>query len=757
MTVATEQSQRRALPAAERVELILSHLDRLPTLSSVAARLLAVTASDDSCAQDVIDIVRTDPSLAAGILRMVGRADVGARSDVTITIDRAVKLLGFRAVRNAVLSRQFFEIFPSSDSSETTVETRRGMWRHSLAVACVAESIGERLCDKVDVGETFLCGLLHDIGKIALDACLPKSYARVVERGERNRTCICDVERAVFALDHTVAGKRLVSRWGMSRGIVESVWLHHQSPDALPLSVAHPEAVKIVHLADNLVRRAGIGYSGYRHVADVSALAVDLGLKEGFLDKIIDELPSRLEPLLELMGLDDTAPVPVIDVSAEDEDRRLRRVNERLAESNRVLTVRAACLDVVDQFTRKLTEHDRVGDVCVAAAEAVQAVLPARGVCVFVGGSTDGCLHVGWTASREGESSVAVLDDAECKGQTVGARALAASCGGLVQAPAGCDDIWRGCLARGPEQPLWMIPIGSASIGGGILLASREGEVRGYRTAANDVAAMSRAISLAVASAWARSEADRMAEELVELNRRWREAQVDLLRVRSMSMISEMAAGAAHELNNPLAVISGRVQMELAVANNPERRRALEIVLEHTEKASEIVLDLMSFAKPDAPAPIVQSLVGVFEALYQHWQAQRSVDGPHLTVSAGDPDMTVFADGVQVLEILNEAVSNGVAAADSAGGLVRVNSSSRLSDETVRITIEDNGVGMTPDVVEHAFDPFFSNRPAGRRRGLGLSRAYRLAEINGGRLWLESKPNVGTTVHLELPAHGPRE
>ena len=108
MTVATERSRRRTLSASERVELILSYLDRLPTLSSVAARLLAVTASDDSCAQDVIDIVRTDPSLSAGILRMVRRADVGARGDVTITIDRAVKLLGFRAVRSAVLSRQFF-------------------------------------------------------------------------------------------------------------------------------------------------------------------------------------------------------------------------------------------------------------------------------------------------------------------------------------------------------------------------------------------------------------------------------------------------------------------------------------------------------------------------------------------------------------------------------------------------------------------------------------------------------------------------
>ena len=69
--------------------------------------------------------------------------------------------------------------------------------------------------------------------------------------------------------------------------------------------------------------------------------------------------------------------------------------------------------------------------------------------------------------------------------------------------------------------------------------------------------------------------------------------------------------------------------------------------------------------------------------------------------------------------------------------------------------IEDNGCGMSGEVLERAVDPFFSSRPAGRGRGLGLSRAYRLAELNGGRLWLESTPNVGTKVTLELPARPP--
>ena len=86
---------------------------------------------------------------------------------------------------------------------------------------------------------------------------------------------------------------------------------------------------------------------------------------------------------------------------------------------------------------------------------------------------------------------------------------------------------------------------------------------------------------------------------------------------------------------------------------------------------------------------------------------------------------------------------------------LQINSPSRASDETVRIVVVDNGVGMEPEVLEHALDPFFSHRPAGRGRGLGLSQAYRLAEINGGRLALKSTPHVGTTVTLALPARAP--
>jgi len=225
--------------------------------------------------------------------------------------------------------------------------------------------------------------------------------------------------------------------------------------------------------------------------------------------------------------------------------------------------------------------------------------------------------------------------------------------------------------------------------------------------------------------------------------------------MRSISMIAQMAAGAAHELNNPLAVISGRAQMELTKCEDPEQRRKLEIIVEQAQRASEIVSELMVFAKPDAPRPVVQSLAEVLESAYQHWQSASGLGPDRLILSQRDADSCVYCDGAQLGEILEAVFANALEATDPATRRIQVNLPSRASDETVRIVVEDNGVGMTPDVLEHALDPFFSSRPAGRGRGLGLSRAYRLAEINGGTLWLESKPQHGTKVTIELPARAP--
>lgn len=134
------------------------------------------------------------------------------------SVEQAVVLLGFAAVRSTVLAVSVFETFGTGPARRFGHFARDDFWKHSIAVACCAELLAEQLStvfgkdSGVDPSQAFVAGLLHDLGKVALDACLPKSFDRVVEAVEMLRGNIADIERKVIGLDHMVVGKRLAER-----------------------------------------------------------------------------------------------------------------------------------------------------------------------------------------------------------------------------------------------------------------------------------------------------------------------------------------------------------------------------------------------------------------------------------------------------------------------------------------------------------------------------------------------------------------
>src|SRR5207237_8639109 len=157
---------------------------------------------------------------------------------------------------------------------------REDFWKHSIAVACCAELLADKLSDtSVTASEAFVCGLLHDLGKVALDTILPKSFNRVVEGADLLRGNIADLERNIIGLDHLVVGKRLAERWKLPANIRDAIWLHGQLPQALPNTVRSPNLVNLITLADLLVREQHLGYSGNYTFSARSVLMDALGLK----------------------------------------------------------------------------------------------------------------------------------------------------------------------------------------------------------------------------------------------------------------------------------------------------------------------------------------------------------------------------------------------------------------------------------------------------------------------------------------------
>ncbi|MGB7160537.1 MAG: HDOD domain-containing protein, partial [Tepidisphaeraceae bacterium] len=372
----------------KRVELILQQLEELPTLPAIALRVLEATGDDRSNAGDVVKLIESDPAMTARILQLVHRADVGVAGDVK-TVERAVILLGFEAVRSAVLAISVFQVFSGQSALPGRQFSRDEFWKHSIGVACCAELLATAMKASgakppIDPSEAFVCGLLHDVGKVALDAALPKSFGRVVEAVDLLRGNIADVERTVIGLDHMVVGKRLAERWQLPANMRDCIWLHGQLPQALPASVKNPRLVNLITLADILVRERHLGYSGnYSFTFAQQNLIEAIGITPEQIEGAVQQLVAHIEPRAKALGLGQSSSHELYQHALTQANKELGRVSGQLAAKNRRLAIRAKFFDALSGFQGELRADAPPQDVLKAIGATAVGVLDVTSCATF--------------------------------------------------------------------------------------------------------------------------------------------------------------------------------------------------------------------------------------------------------------------------------------------------------------------------------------------------------------------------------------
>lgn len=184
--------------------------------------------------------------------------------------------------------------------------------------------------------------------------------------------------------------------------------------------------------------------------------------------------------------------------------------------------------------------------------------------------------------------------------------------------------------------------------------------------------------------------------------------------------------------------------------------RALRTINEQVQRASGMVNELIEAAKPAAPDAEPILMGDWVERMRQYWRSLPGEAEASFQACLSDSSVRIWADPDQLDVVSREILDNARHHAKSENVQLTINSTFTQSDETIVLSVSDDGQGMTPETAAHACDPFYSQREAGRGRGLGLTRALRLVEVNGGRLWIESRRGVGTTVHIALASMASR-
>lgn len=266
-----------------------------------------------------------------------------------------------------------------------------------------------------------------------------------------------------------------------------------------------------------------------------------------------------------------------------------------------------------------------------------------------------------------------------------------------------------------------------------------------------------------------RHDSDPLISELLEVSQRilnqafvdWRGASVGESAcqeagwvtpdVDKLEAMAEFAAGAGHEINNPVATIVGRVQMLLKTETDPERRQSLATIGGQAYRVRDMIGDAMLFARPPAPRPEVLPLAVTIRDVVESLQDEIRQAGGELEISVAEK-LTIRADETQLKVVLSNLLLNSLQAM-KAGGRIQIRASEKedATSRKLHLRISDEGAGLSEEERIHLFDPFYSARQAGRGLGFGLSKCWRIVTQHGGTIAAEPNLKCGVTFHLYWP------
>lgn len=232
-------------------------------------------------------------------------------------------------------------------------------------------------------------------------------------------------------------------------------------------------------------------------------------------------------------------------------------------------------------------------------------------------------------------------------------------------------------------------------------------------------------------------------DEITRQNR----VETDMARTEKLAMVGQLAAGAAHEIRNPLTSVRGFIQLLRKELLNTPKAEYIDIIITEIDRVNSIVSDFLKLAKPATPrwaACHVEELFNEIRVLIDSEAFLKNVE----VIEEIGPLPEIMIDKEQVKQVLINIMQNSFDAMPQGGELtIRVVAEPEVG--AVKISIQDSGCGMDREIVDRIFKPFYTTKETGT--GLGLSVSLQIIENHGGRIEVDSAPGRGTTTNIYLP------
>ena len=273
----------------ELLAKILSSAE-LPTLPTVASKLITLTAKEDATLADIGDLVSRDISLSSKILKVSNSAFYSFPQQIG-SIQQAVSILGMNAVRSLVLSFSFLTI--KNGKTATRFDFAK-FWEKSLASAVAARLILEKV-KGIDAEEGFVTGLLQNLGELILAKTFPDEYEKVLQKIGDSEADTRVVEQEIFGIDHTLVGTRVAKNWGFPESLVAPLEFHHEPERYSGNNAVIRTTIKAVYLSSHLTDILFSNKPEASHKKFQKEAAKLLGLTGEAVESILEQLHIRVK------------------------------------------------------------------------------------------------------------------------------------------------------------------------------------------------------------------------------------------------------------------------------------------------------------------------------------------------------------------------------------------------------------------------------------------------------------------------------
>jgi len=751
-------------------------IDSIPTLPAIAMEAIRLMEGDRSNFTSIADLLQNDQVLSGRILHYANSAFVGARSEIT-TISRAISLLGFTTVRSIILSVAVFDCFSGRLASRRDDLVK--FWLHSIGVAVTAETLATRLGFS-QPDEAYLAGLVHDIGKLVCFLHLPEGFLKVCQELERQggygieAPLALEVEEELMGITHTEVGKLVANQWLFPASLVKAMWLHHQ-PVFAAIKPDPENLHQLIRFADVLCVAHGIGSSyflsatPYDHQHYHFALE-NLQLHHHFtpddLTAIVQRVMERVKEMAAILGISDADQYRTLVSSA---NQSLGSMSLNLEHRNRELVQTNRVLDATYGMTRRLksgmTISEAVQEIIVGARAAFGV---PRCLCMVVDAKRE--LFVGQIMTASGVEGFEIPTNgvtlprpgagrhADLEGEALRRlkeATLEFDRGKIVE--SGVADIIKGSAflatffvadkkSNGrPERIIGELILdfqGTDLGAGGMEAVSRNFQV------------LATAAANGIERILLEKDLQTQARELVEASRKMEESQRQLFHSHRLASVGRLAAGAAHEINNPLTIISLNLQimdrlLSQGEVNLPEIRDRLKVISGQEQRISKIIGELMGFARPSQPKLEATDIAKVMRDVLMVIGDRVSMIKINVENRIPDDLPKVYVDGAQIEQVFMNLLINANHAMPDGGTITlgaEIDRKNRLA-----VSVTDTGTGIAKENLSKIFDPFFTTKREGEGTGLGLAICHSIVEHNGGALQVQSEVGTGTTFTVRVP------